>query len=72
MTMIKNGIRMDAITVDVAEDRDIEFIVRVNGTMAIFRLTEILKSALGKSKDYDDDKLEFVQSLINTGHRLTS
>lgn len=68
----KNGFRIDVLTVGEAEDKDIEILVRGPGGMATFRLLEILTNQLDKSKDYDANKLDFIRSLINTGHHLTA
>lgn len=67
----KNGIRIDAIVVGEAEDARIEFLVRYMGKqIAVISLGAILRNQLDFSKDYDEDKLNFIRCLINEGHRL--
>jgi len=67
----KHGIRIDPMIIGEAEDAKIEFLVRYMGKqIAVISLGAILRNQLDFSKDYDDDKLRFIQCLINEGHRL--
>lgn len=68
---IKNNFRVDVMVSGEAEDKGLEFLIRYGSQMEIFSLKEILKNELNISKEYDSDRIGFLQSLINEGHRLT-
>ncbi len=66
----RNGIRIDVLTRGKAEDAGIELMVRIGGITSVFTLKELLVNELAISKDYDDDRMNFIRCLINEGHRL--